>query len=49
MFFCLVTIALFFPASAFCGFDRLVDNKEYKEKKLKKCIIKDYADAVSFD
>jgi hypothetical protein len=42
-------MAVFIPATALCGSDRLVDDSDYKENKLQKCIIKDYTDMVKGD
>lgn len=47
---CLVFImAVFIPAAALCGSDKLIDDNEYKDKNFHSGIIKDYTDMVKGD
>jgi hypothetical protein len=42
-------MAVFIPAAALCGSDKLIDDNEYKDKNFHSGIIKDYTDMVKGD
>jgi hypothetical protein len=41
--------ALLFPVVGWCGADKFVDSKEYKDKDFRSCIISDYTNMVEGD